>query len=95
LAVAGVAGAAGLAGVAGAVAFGGTVGVVASEGGFGGTGVALVSDGTDAEEDVFTPPGVAGRSAVGFDSPCGGGVEGDLVSSGIGRRHRTPAQIYS
>lgn len=31
-------------------------------------------------------------SAVGFGSPSGGGVEGDLVSSGIGRQHKTPAQ---
>jgi hypothetical protein len=32
----------------------------------------------------FTPPGVAGLSAVGFLF-SGGGVEGDLVSSGIAR----------
>src|SRR6202035_881330 len=40
----------------------------------------------------FTPPGVAGRSAVGFGSPSGGGEEGDLISSGISRRHKPPAQ---
>ena len=80
---------------AGAAVFGGMPAVLVSDGGFGGVGVVFVSDGTDPEEADFTPPGVAGRPAVGFGSPCGGGVEGDLVSSGIGRRHRTPAQIYS
>jgi len=90
-----LAAAAGLAGVAGAAPLGGVVGVVPFDGGFGGVGVIFVSDGTDPEGADFTSPGVARRSAVGFGSPCGGVVEGDLVSSGIGRRHRTPAQVYS
>ncbi len=41
---------------------------------------------------AFTPPGVAGRSAVGFGSPSGGGEAGDLISSGITRRHKPPAR---
>src|SRR5215472_5729948 len=80
------AGAAGFAGgAAGAAAFGG---VVTSEGGEGLVGVVVaVSDSTEPEGVDFTPPGVAGLSAVGFSFSGGGGV-GILVSSGIERRHR-------
>ena len=74
------AGAAGLAGAGVAAAFGG---VVTSEGGEGLVGVAVdVSDCTEPEGVDFTPPGVAGLSAVGFSFSGGGGV-GILVSSGI------------
>jgi len=74
-------GAAGFAGgAAGAAAFGG---VVTSEGGEGLVGVSVVvSDCTEPEGVDFTPPGVAGLSAVGFSFSGGGGV-GDLISSGI------------
>jgi len=82
---AGAAGA-GFAGVAGAAAFGGVVGVDVSAGGLGLAGAVLLSEGTDSEDVDFTPPGVAG-SAVGFGfSFSAGGVEGDLVSSGIGQQ---------
>jgi hypothetical protein len=52
-------------------------------------GVVVVSDWTEPVGADFTPPGVAGLSAVDFS--FSGGV-GDLVSSGIRRRRRTPAQ---
>ena len=43
----------------------------------------------------FTPPGV-GCSAVGFGfSFSGGGVEGDLVSSGIGDGPKAPARAFA
>lgn len=70
----------GAAGFAGAAAFGG---VVTSDGVAGlVAGVVVVSDWTEPEGVDFTPPGVAGLSAVGFSFSGGGGV-GDLISSGI------------
>jgi len=83
------AGVAGFGGVAGAAAAG-LEGVDMSEGGEGLVGVVVASDWTEPAGADFTPPGVAGLSAVDF-SFSGGGV-GDLVSSGIRRRRRTPAQ---
>src|SRR5580658_7698269 len=41
-------------------------------GGF--AGAVVVSDCTDPESVAFTPPGIAGCSAVGFGSFSGGGV---------------------
>ncbi len=67
-------------------------GGVADVGGFAGDageGAAVFSDGvftsacTEPEAVAFTPPGTAGLSADGFESPSGAGVEGDLVSSGM------------
>src|ERR1700722_20075170 len=58
-------------------------------GGF--AGAVVVSDCTDPEGVAFTPPGIAGCSAVGFGSFSGGGVAG-LVSSGMSRRHKPPAE---
>src|ERR1700733_4061354 len=84
---------AGAAGFAGAVGLAAGVDPAAAAAGFGGIGGAgggggfgaevLVSDGTEPEAVAFPPPGTAGLSAVGFGSPSGGGVEGDLISSGI------------
>ena len=88
---AGVAGEAGFAGGVEAAAFGG---VEVSEGGEGLLGVVVVSDWTEPEGVDFTPPGVAGLSAVGF-SFSGGGGGGDLVSSGIKRRHRLRRKLRS
>ena len=52
----------------------------------------MLSDCTDPEGADFTPPEVAGLSAVGFLF-SGGGVEADLVSSGIAREssHLAPS----
>jgi hypothetical protein len=66
---------AGLAGVAAAAGFSGEI---------------FVSDGTGPEGVAFTPPGVAGLSAVGFGSLFGGGGVGDLGSSGIARETGKP-----
>ena len=80
------AGAPGLASADGAAdaAFGGATGFSAG---------VFVSDCTEPEGLAFTPPGIAGLSAVGFGSPSGGGDEDDLVSSGIAReRGKPPAQ---
>lgn len=81
LAAPGAAGAAGLAGFAGAAAFGGVAGVEVSAGGDGFEGAVVVSDCTDPEAVAFSPPGLAGWSAVGLASLPGG--VGDLGSSGI------------
>jgi len=69
-------------------------GLDVSDGGEGLLGVVLVSGCTDPGGEGFTPPGTAGRSAVGFLSPSGGGVEGDFVSSGITRTHWLGATSY-
>jgi len=52
----------------------------------------LAGTGSDCTEPAgvdFTPPGVAGWSAVGFGSPDGG-AGGDLGSSGIARERGKP-----
>ena len=101
---AGFAGPAGLAagGVAGAVAAGfaatgGVAGAVAAgfaaTGGAGGaasfSGGVFTSACTEPDTVAFTPLATAGLSAVGFGSPSGGGVEGDLGSSGIAANAQT------
>jgi len=93
---AGCPGAAGVLATAGApgAAAAGFVGVDASDGGDGFVGVVLVSDCTDPEGVDFTPPGTAGFSAVGFSGSGGGGL-GDLVSSGIRRRHKLRRRLRS
>ena len=84
---------AGAAGFAAAAGLAAGVDPGAEAAGFGGNGggggeagfsaEVLVSDETEPETVAFTPLGTAGLSAVGFGSPSGGGVEGDLISSGI------------
>ena len=86
----GAAGFAGVAGAAGAAAFGGVVGVEVSDGGEGFAGTVVVSDWTEPEGVAFSPPGLAGWSAVGLDSFPGG--VGDLGSSGISREGKPSAQ---
>jgi hypothetical protein len=45
---------------------------------------------TDPDAVAFTPPGIVGLSAVGFDSPSGSGEAGDLTSSGITQERHPP-----
>lgn len=75
---------AGVATAAGATGFGGTGddadGVSAGD---------LGSDCTEPESVAFTPPGTAGLSADGFDSPSGGDEGGVLIWSGITARAQT------
>jgi hypothetical protein len=54
------------------------------------TGVVVVSDWTDPEGVAFSPPGLAGWSAVGLGSFPGG--VGALGSSGICREGKPSAQ---
>ena len=65
--------------------------------GLGGVGACsegvLTSACTEPEAVAFTPPGTAGFSADGFESPSGGGGVGDLVSSGIPRLKPTTQRI--
>lgn len=65
------------------------MGAAGFAGAVGTSDAGLASDCTDPEGVAFTPPGVAGWSAVGLGAPSDGGVEGGLISSGIVAKAQT------
>src|SRR6202451_3059405 len=84
------AGAAGLAAGVAAAGFAGAAGGATGDGTAAGAGFSaggFGSDCTEPETVAFTPPGMGAWSA-GLGS-SGGGVEGDLDSSGMARKTRT------